>query len=112
MLINGINYVNCTPHELRVFDSNRNVHLIPDDSGHLIRVQKQFVNGYSNGFYDNRVEFSCIPKLPPRMEDTIYIVSCVTLDMIKHAGLDRKDFRSPGKIHEVDGKEVCLGFVG
>lgn len=89
-----LNLVNCTPHVIRVVRENGEV-LELQPSGITVRVNTaQEQVGEINGIPVMTTRFVDI-QLPEPQENTVYVVSTVTLQACRSLGISRPDLVSP-----------------
>ena len=111
-VINGINIVNCCPHDIRIMDKAGRIYTVPEDKDNLIRVKSIMEHGSFAGFEDNSVSTQIVEFLPKRKNKTIYIVSQPVFQILKSSGIDRDDFRALGRKQTMpNGKDCRVGFV-
>ena len=92
--VNGVEFVNLTPHDVVIFLNNQTI-TIPA-SGTILRVQfKKKLVGWIAGIPVYRIELSNIDQLPPKKPNRYYIVSFLTLWAIQRTHKDRDDFLAP-----------------
>ena len=106
--------VNLTPHELKLYDEDGRLIVTLPPSGQIARVStKEMKIGELDGEVDSIPVFTTmygdVEGLPPREEDTYYIVSRMVLN---HPSLkDREDVFAPGKLLRDENGRV-IGAVG
>ena len=109
-VINHAKIENCTPHEVRIFDSIKNggqqiYYSKPSQCAARVHFSNR-VDGHINDVPVNHIDSLEIKNLPPKKENTLYIVSFFVLYIL--AG-KRDDVISPDSAQLV--KDKGSGFV-
>jgi len=100
-------YVNLTNHTITELTSGK---VIPR-SGIVFRVNtsKTLVSTCEDGIQFFKMDSEIISELPPKKDDTIYIISALALNSIPN---NRQDIVAPGNVQKDEHGQVtgCWGF--
>lgn len=105
-------FINLTPHVLNVIGDDGSVVLSVPPSGTVARVAtQQTVATQLDGIDVVRTVFGDVDGLPAPQPDTVYVVSTLVLQALRHAGVDRSDVVAPDTspasvVRNADGQVV------
>jgi len=98
--------INLTPHDITIIYNDERIRV--SASGIILRIPtiREKVGEISNvPLY--RVQYLLPEQLPPKRENTYYIVSSVVLLVLKAYGVERDDFVAPNDyIRDQDGRVI------
>lgn len=105
-----INFVNLTPHSIKIVDGADQICLILPPSGNVARVDSKSVSrGSINSIPISSVIFGDVVGLPDASDDTMFIVSGMVRSAVPH----RQDVASPGDLVRDSAGNVigCRGLL-
>ena len=103
-----MNIVNLTPHDLHIYDNDKNLVVTLPRSGQIARIGVSRVqNGTVNGIPTFTTELGEPEGLPEMVEGTIYVVSGIF-----RSNCPRQDLWQPGELLRDDnGRPIgCVGL--
>jgi hypothetical protein len=99
--------VNCTPHPINIIDESNRMKTVFYPSGRKVRLDQKLeqigtIDADGVDIPETKTRFADAEDLPPRKENTIYIVSLVVCNAYK----ERDDFYIVNEVIRDDAKRI------
>ena len=99
--------VNLTPHEVKIVDGGNNVVAVFPSDGVARVSQYDVLVDEINSIPVVKTEFGEVLDLPEPAEDTVFIVSCITVEVARARGLNTDDLLiTSGAVRDDQGRIV------